>query len=135
MTFEHLFAENEAPLTFNQFSDEYAFKRRLSEKEASLARLFDENEAPLARLFDENDAPLDGLFDENKAPLDGLFRKRGSTYIQAPLRRKWDSTHFQASLQWRKQRFTPHLFDENKAGLAFEHLFAENEAQLVRPST
>ena len=39
MTFEHLFAENEAPLTFNQFSDEYeaalAFKRPLAGNEAS----------------------------------------------------------------------------------------------------
>ena len=40
MTFKHFFAENEAPLTFNQFSDEYeaalAIKRPLAENEASL---------------------------------------------------------------------------------------------------
>ena len=100
------FDENEAPLA-----------RLFDEDENPPARLFDENEAPLARVFDENEDPLARFFDENKDPLDGLFRKRGSTYIQAPLRWKWDSTHFQASLQWRKQRFTPHLFDENEAGL------------------
>ena len=74
MTFEHFFAENEVPLTFNHFSDKYeallVFKSPLAENEASLARLFDENEAPLARLFDENEDPL---------ARGSLRRKRGST--------------------------------------------------------